>query len=183
MFDRPSINLGRIQGGDALNKVPDAVHDGGRHALPARARSRTRSSRRSRAIPECQVTRTFIHPPVNVSRAQPLRARAARRGGALDPDGEVMSVGRDGASDAAAFIGGRDPGGRVRPRRRRPPRPRGVGVGLPRWRATAARSAISSARCRCGSSGTVREAAAVDGRGRRSRGRSGGGLTAIAGRA
>ena len=24
MFDRPSINLGRIEGGDALNKVPDA---------------------------------------------------------------------------------------------------------------------------------------------------------------
>ena len=23
MFDRPSINLGRIEGGDALNKVPD----------------------------------------------------------------------------------------------------------------------------------------------------------------
>src|SRR5207237_5087607 len=23
MFDRPSINLGRIRGGDALNKVPD----------------------------------------------------------------------------------------------------------------------------------------------------------------
>src|SRR5204863_6751228 len=24
LFDRPSINLGRIQGGDALNKVPDS---------------------------------------------------------------------------------------------------------------------------------------------------------------
>ena len=37
LFERPSINLGRIQGGDAVNKVPDIVPYGGRCALPAGA--------------------------------------------------------------------------------------------------------------------------------------------------
>ena len=39
LFDRPSINLGRILGGDALNKVPDACVDRRGRALPARTES------------------------------------------------------------------------------------------------------------------------------------------------
>ena len=35
LFDRPSINLARIVGGDAFNKVPDRCCDGRRHPLPA----------------------------------------------------------------------------------------------------------------------------------------------------
>ena len=35
LFDRPSINLARIEGGDAFNKVPGSLHDGCRHPLPA----------------------------------------------------------------------------------------------------------------------------------------------------
>ena len=35
LFDRPSINLARIVGGDAFNKVPDTLHDRRRHPLPA----------------------------------------------------------------------------------------------------------------------------------------------------
>ena len=51
------------------------------------------------------MTRTFIFPPVTVSPQQPVRAGAARRRVARSiPDKEVLSVGRDGASDAASFM-------------------------------------------------------------------------------
>jgi succinyl-diaminopimelate desuccinylase len=55
-------------------------------------------------IPECEVTKTFIFPPVSVPRANPY-VRALRDAVARSiPDKEVMSVGRDGASDAVAFM-------------------------------------------------------------------------------
>ena len=103
MFDRPSINLGRIQGGDALNKVPDecsmAVDI---RFLPGQDPNEILAQ--IGRIGECEVTRTFIFPPVSVSRTNPyvlaLRDAVSR----AIPDKEVMSVGRDGASDAVAFM-------------------------------------------------------------------------------
>jgi len=103
MFDRPSINLGRIEGGDALNKVPDRC----RMAVDIRflpgqdpADIRAQIGR----IPECEVTKWFVFPPVSVERGNPyvlaLRDAVARS----VPDKEVMSVGRDGASDAVSFM-------------------------------------------------------------------------------
>ena len=56
-----------------------------------------------RQIPGIDVKRTFIHPPVTVSRRDPY-VRALRDAVARAISGEVMSVGRDGASDAASFI-------------------------------------------------------------------------------
>ena len=57
-----------------------------------------------RAIPEIDVERTFIHPPVTVSPTDPY-VRALRDAVSRStPDRETMSVGRDGASDAASFI-------------------------------------------------------------------------------
>jgi succinyl-diaminopimelate desuccinylase len=57
-----------------------------------------------RAIAAIDVTRTFIHPPVTVSRSDPF-VRALRDAvSRCTPDMETMSVGRDGASDAASFI-------------------------------------------------------------------------------
>ena len=103
MFDRPSINLGRIQGGDALNKVPDACS----MAVDIRflpGQDPADILEQVGRIPECQVTKTFIFPPVSVARGSPyvqaLRDAVAR----AIPDKEVMSVGRDGASDAVAFM-------------------------------------------------------------------------------
>ena len=49
------------------------------------------------------VTRTFIHPTVTVSPNDPY-VRALRQAVARFVDGERISVGRDGASDAAAFL-------------------------------------------------------------------------------
>jgi succinyl-diaminopimelate desuccinylase len=56
-----------------------------------------------RAIRDIEVERTFIHPPVTVSRSNPF-VRALRDAVSRPEGGEVMSVGRDGASDAAAFL-------------------------------------------------------------------------------
>jgi succinyl-diaminopimelate desuccinylase len=103
MFDRPSINLGRIEGGEALNQVPErclmAVDV---RYLPGQDPGDILAQ--VRAIPDIDVTRTFIHPPVTVARDNPyVRALGEAVARSL-PDREVISVGRDGASDAASFI-------------------------------------------------------------------------------
>jgi succinyl-diaminopimelate desuccinylase len=102
LFDRPSINLGRIVGGDALNMVPDhctmAVDI---RYLPGQDPGEILAQ--VRAIADIEVTRTFIHPTVSVDRASP-HIRALREAVSRSIRGEVMSVGRDGASDAASFI-------------------------------------------------------------------------------
>jgi succinyl-diaminopimelate desuccinylase len=104
MFDRPSISLDRIEGGDALNKVPDrcdiAVDV---RYLPGQDPGEILSQ--VRAIPGIDVERTFIHPPVTVSVTDPY-VRALRDAVSRSvADSETLSVGRDGASDAASFIG------------------------------------------------------------------------------
>jgi succinyl-diaminopimelate desuccinylase len=102
MFDRPSINLSRIEGGDAINKVPDlATLAVDVRYLPGQDPGDILAQ--VRAIPGIDVSRTFIHPAVGVSRHDPYvrgLCAAARR----SIRGEVTSVGRDGASDAASFI-------------------------------------------------------------------------------
>jgi succinyl-diaminopimelate desuccinylase len=102
MFDRPSINLGRIAGGRALNMVPDectmAVDV---RYLPGQDAGEILAQ--VRQIPEIDVTKTFIWPPVTVARTDPF-VQGLREAVARSSSGEVMSVGRDGASDAASFI-------------------------------------------------------------------------------
>jgi succinyl-diaminopimelate desuccinylase len=103
LFDRPSINLGRIEGGDAVNKVPDSctmVID--IRYLPGQDPGRILAE--IDAMEGIEVTRTFIHPPVTVSPGDPY-VRALRDAVAqLAPEIERLSVGRDGASDAASFL-------------------------------------------------------------------------------
>jgi succinyl-diaminopimelate desuccinylase len=102
MYDRPSINLGRIEGGDALNKVPDRCEMAvDVRYLPGQDPGEILAQ--VRQIPGIDVKRTFIHPPVTVSRRDPY-VRALSDAVARAISGEVMSVGRDGASDAASFI-------------------------------------------------------------------------------
>jgi succinyl-diaminopimelate desuccinylase len=103
MFDRPSINLGRIKGGDAINKVPDRCEMAvDVRYLPGQDPGEILSQ--VRAIAGIDVQRTFIHPPVTVSRTNPF-VRALREAVSRSlPEMETLSVGRDGASDAASFI-------------------------------------------------------------------------------
>jgi succinyl-diaminopimelate desuccinylase len=102
LFDRPSINLGRIDGGDALNQVPETCSMAvDVRYLPGQDPGEILAE--VRTIPDIDVRRTFIHPPVTVSRTDPY-VRALRDAVGRSTRGEVMSVGRDGASDAASFI-------------------------------------------------------------------------------
>jgi succinyl-diaminopimelate desuccinylase len=103
LFDAPSINLGRIHGGEALNVVPDEC----RMAVDIRylpGQDPEEILAQVRTIDGIEIDRTFVHPPVTVSRkdthVEALREAVAR----LSPDMEAISVGRDGASDAASFI-------------------------------------------------------------------------------
>src|SRR5215204_2858184 len=102
LFDRPSINLGRINGGDALNKVPDLcsmVVD--IRYLPNQDPEDLLAQIRS--IPDIEVVKTFTRVPAYVSRSNPYVIALVSAVGRLT-EGESMSVGRDGASDASSFL-------------------------------------------------------------------------------
>jgi succinyl-diaminopimelate desuccinylase len=102
VFDRPSINLGRIAGGDALNKVPDRCQMAvDVRFLPGQDPGQILAE--VREIPGIEVTRTFIWPPASVPRHHPY-VRALRDAVSRSIEGEALSVGRDGASDATAFL-------------------------------------------------------------------------------
>jgi succinyl-diaminopimelate desuccinylase len=102
LFDRPSVNLGRIHGGDALNKVPDLctmVVD--IRYLPNQDPGEILAQIRS--IPDIEVVKTFTRVPADVSRSNPYVIALVAAVGRLT-EGESMSVGRDGASDAVSFL-------------------------------------------------------------------------------
>ena len=102
LFDRPSINLGRILGGDALNKVPDTcVIDVDIRYLPGQDPDAIRTQITD--IPDTRVVSTFSREPVEIDVDS---AFVQTLGAAAQPNhrGEVTSIGRDGASDAVSFI-------------------------------------------------------------------------------
>jgi succinyl-diaminopimelate desuccinylase len=102
MFDRPSINLARIEGGDAFNKVPDTCWmDVDIRYLPTQDPGEILAQ--VRAIPDLEVIKCFTRAPAMVSRQNPyvLALRDAVSGAI---EGEALSIGRDGASDAISFL-------------------------------------------------------------------------------
>jgi len=102
LFDRPSINLARIAGGDAFNKVPDRCGmDIDIRYLPNQDAGEILAQ--IRAIPDVVVARTFLRAPAVVSRANPY-VLALRDAVSRSVEGEALSVGRDGASDAVSFL-------------------------------------------------------------------------------
>ena len=102
LFDRPSINLGRILGGDALNKVPDrCAIDVDIRYLPDQDPAELLEQ--VEGIPAAGVEQLFTRPPAVVDRALPY-VRALREAAVAHHDGEPTSVGRDGASDAVSFL-------------------------------------------------------------------------------
>ncbi len=102
LFDRPSINLGRLHGGDAVNKVPDScVMAVDVRYLPGQDPGEILAQ--IRRIPDVSVTRTFVHVPAIVSTRDPhVRALCVAVGRSVE--GQALSVGRDGASDAVCFL-------------------------------------------------------------------------------
>src|SRR3954452_10176741 len=102
LFDRPSINLGRIWGGDALNKVPDrCVIDVDIRYLPGQDPDSILAA--VRGLDGVEATELLTRPPATVSRESPF-VQALREATATPHAGEPMSVGRDGASDAVSFL-------------------------------------------------------------------------------
>ena len=102
LFDRPSINLGRIWGGDALNKVPDTcIIDVDIRYLPEQEPAAILEE--VRGVEGAAVISTFTRPPAAVDPEQPF-VRALYDATAPYHSAEVTSVGRDGASDVVSFL-------------------------------------------------------------------------------
>jgi succinyl-diaminopimelate desuccinylase len=102
LFDRPSINLGRIMGGDALNKVPDScVIDVDIRFLPDQDPDEIFEQVAS--LPDTRVVATFRRPPAVVEPESPFVRGLCEAASPHHPE-RVMSVGRDGASDAVSFL-------------------------------------------------------------------------------
>jgi succinyl-diaminopimelate desuccinylase len=102
LFDRPSINLGRIWGGDALNKVPDrCAIDVDIRYLPDQDPAEILAA--VRAISGVRARALLTRPPATVDRESAF-VRALRSAAAAHHHGEPMSVGRDGASDVVSFL-------------------------------------------------------------------------------
>jgi succinyl-diaminopimelate desuccinylase len=104
LFDRPSINLGRIVGGDALNKVPDlCVIDVDVRYLPGQDAEEIRAA--VDALPDANVIKVFHRQPAIVEREDPyVQALGEAISRVAPPIAERLGVGRDGASDAISFI-------------------------------------------------------------------------------
>jgi succinyl-diaminopimelate desuccinylase len=102
LFDRPSINLGRILGGDALNKVPDrCAIDVDIRYLPDQDPSALLEQ--IRGLADVEAIPLLTRPPAVVDRESPF-VRVLREAVSAHHEGEPMSVGRDGASDAVSFL-------------------------------------------------------------------------------
>jgi succinyl-diaminopimelate desuccinylase len=102
LFDRPSINVARIVGGDAFNKVPDrCTMDVDIRYLPNQDPGEILAE--IRALRDVRIVKTFQRPPARVSRRNPY-VRALREAVSKSLQGDALSVGRDGASDAVSFL-------------------------------------------------------------------------------
>lgn len=102
LFSRPSINLGRISGGDALNKVPDVcVIDVDVRYLPEQDPEAILDQVRS--IRGANVLSTFRRPPAMVDPDSVFVRSLCDAASPHHPEA-VTGVGRDGASDAVSFL-------------------------------------------------------------------------------
>ena len=102
LFDRPSINLARIEGGDAFNKVPDRCWmDVDIRFLPNQDPREILAQ--VRALGDVEILKVFTRAPAIVSRDNAY-VLALRDGVSRSVEGEALSVGRDGASDAISFL-------------------------------------------------------------------------------
>jgi succinyl-diaminopimelate desuccinylase len=103
LFDRPSMSLNGIVGGDAFNKVPDRCEiDVDIRYLPNQEPEAILDQ--IRAIgPDLEIVRCFTRVPAMVSRTNPY-VLALRDAVGHSVGGDALSIGRDGASDAVSFL-------------------------------------------------------------------------------
>ena len=101
-FDRASVNLGRIIGGDAVNKVPDScVMDLDIRFVPGEDPEKIMEE--IGEFKDVELVKHFIRSPAMVDRDNEY---VTALGEAVKPHApyEVVSVGRDGTSDAICFL-------------------------------------------------------------------------------
>jgi succinyl-diaminopimelate desuccinylase len=101
LYDRPSINIGRIQGGDVVNKVPDHC----RMAVDIRYlpnQDPDEVLRQVRALGG-EVTTIYELPPATLDPGEP-HVRVLRDAVRSLEGGDAPAIGRDGASDAVFFL-------------------------------------------------------------------------------
>ncbi len=102
LFDRPSINVGRILGGDALNKVPDrCAIDVDVRYLPGQDPEEVLAA--IAALPDVAVTELIRREAAVVDAEDPYVRTLAEVVAERVPSDRV-SIGRDGASDAVSFL-------------------------------------------------------------------------------
>jgi succinyl-diaminopimelate desuccinylase len=102
LFDRPSINLARIVGGDAFNKVPDVCTiDVDIRFLPNQDPDDIMAQ--VCAIGDLEIVKSFTRAPAIVSRRNAY-VLALRDAVGRSIEGDALSIGRDGASDAISFL-------------------------------------------------------------------------------
>lgn len=103
LFDRPSINLGRIWGGDALNKVPDSCAiDVDIRFLPHQDPAQIREQ--IAGLGAARVETIMELPSVSGGGVDSPWIQALTWAASEHHEGPSLSVGRDGASDAVSFI-------------------------------------------------------------------------------
>jgi succinyl-diaminopimelate desuccinylase len=108
LFDRPSINLGRVAGGDVPNKVPDrCAIDVDIRYLPGQDADAILAE--VAKLPDITLKTQFRRDPVVVSRTNPYVLMLAEAVAAGSP-AERISVGRDGASDIVSWLQAGVPG-------------------------------------------------------------------------
>ncbi len=102
LFPRASINLGRIEGGDAVNKVPDACcMDIDIRYLPHQNPAELLAEVRG-IDAQARFEVLLERPPAWVDPAHPLVRELVAAAAAHELS--AASIGRDGASDAVAFL-------------------------------------------------------------------------------
>ena len=103
LFDRPSVNLGPDRGRRRAEQGPRGVRHGRRHPLPARA-GPGRAARPDPGDPG-RPRRARLRLAAGARVAPPTRTWSrCRQAASRLTDGESLSVGRDGASDAVSFL-------------------------------------------------------------------------------
>src|SRR2546423_12120336 len=100
LFDRPSINLGRVFGGDVPNKVPErCTIDVDIRYLPGQDPDDILAA--VQALPDVKVSTCFRREPVVVSRTNPYVTLLAQ---AIGPSADHIPVGPDGGAALASWI-------------------------------------------------------------------------------
>jgi succinyl-diaminopimelate desuccinylase len=109
LFDRPSISLGKIAGGDAMNRVPDhCVLDVDLRYLPGQDPDEILAA--IGAIDGAEITWVFHREPIVVDRDNHYVQLLADAVGKVTTLEESIAVGRDGTSDVISFIKAGVPG-------------------------------------------------------------------------